>query len=1018
MARRMRPTWPRIPGAGAVTVALILGLLAPTAAASAATASAGAVGATTITGPSARDSAARAGVAIDGPGDAADSSAGAATTTGTAPPAADGDADTASAPPTDAPTGEPAGAGPSGGDGDTSTAPDTGTGTSTAPSDQAPSAGDAEAPPAPADDPIADTAPAQPPTPLAPTPAADPALGVTTVDPPPLPASEWIASAAPATGQVLVQSDPAGIDYAVDVSWAAPADAATAVRGYRIELFAGRTVANTSTLIARTEVAADTTSYRVEGVAFGAATVTARVTLLDGAAALPNPLVSDPLTLPASSGGILSDARAGTPTLSAPTDDGVTVSWEPVPSDPAPSPAGYVVRLLERRHDLAATSANFYQVANYDAGAATSAVLTGLQGSSRYLAGVVAYDLVDGVKRFRPSSGTSTVPAWSSDYPAQTRGARTPITEWPNPPAAPAADTARSLTWTGTPTTGRYTGGSPITGYRVELHQAGVGLVAETDIAVADPAAPPSTAFRGLTAGAGYSVRVAAANAEGTGELSDFSPLTATPAGSAPGSRPPAYADRAALDAAISTGKVAVYEPTTAITAVQGADATVEVPWTTAQSGEAWWYGSATLAATATTTGSGTGPAHPSLTVSTAGLPVGTHWLLFVTDAELDGEPAPAGGRATAVRVEITAAADGVLTLDNAVLRWGLNDETNNGAYFGGCNYLSAGRTPDPGGSVIFTSAQYAASAGTVSIEKPDASGRFVPASWETKCLDRTGAPLSSGTTTPYGGNQFVMTSGIGEVDRATGSASIRWAGDVTVAYYGGMAFWYLSDPVLTVENGAGTLTATVGGFGTDMDDLSKWQPLADRTVTVATFSGVQVGPDGFTATPDYRGVAVSLPRGQVAQTLSGPDWGSFPQSFIDFQLESGSAAYWYSSGGLADAAKPAQPIVIGYDAATFAPPTAPAADTGKASARAPVAKLPPAKIPAAFLLPAASDASAASASAPAASSVVIVETPTRAGLADEVLMLLIALVALLGLIIVVAALGGGVLVLSTPPRR
>lgn len=34
-------------------------------------------------------------------------------------------------------------------------------------------------------------------------------------------------------------------------------------------------------------------------------------------------------------------------------------------------------------------------------------------------------------------------------------------------------------------------------------------------------------------------------------------------------------------------------------------------------------------------------------------------------------------------------------TVDGVVLDWGLNNESNGGAYFGGCNFLSAGEAGD-----------------------------------------------------------------------------------------------------------------------------------------------------------------------------------------------------------------------------------------------------------------------------------------------------------------------------------
>ncbi|GAA2234380.1 fibronectin type III domain-containing protein [Herbiconiux moechotypicola] len=863
-------------------------------------------------------------------------------------------------------------------------------------------------------DPTATPAPTATPEPIpsaSPAPGENPALPA--IDPTPLPASTWQATTAPTAGTVLLQSDPAGIDYGVDIAWAPSAEQSSEAVGYRVELFSGRNPDNANTLISRVEVDADTLRYRVEGVAFGSATVVARVTVLDGAAAVGDRLVSTPLTLPPSSTGVLSSVGVDAPTLSGPTADGLTVTWNAADDSASPAPAGYALRVLERRHDQLATSANSYLVGTYDVGTPVtggdgtlSAELTGLEGSSRYLVAVVPYDVVDGVLRFRGSSATSTPPpSWAADYLAQTLGSRAPLTEFSNRPATPEATSARVVSWSGTATTGRYTGGSPVTGYVVELHAAGTGLVTSQTVTVTDAAEAPATVFRGLQPGARYSVRVAAVNADGVGELSDFSATVTTPTASDPGSRPPAYADRAAVAAAVGDGSL---QEAASVTVQKGTALAVDVPWTGAQSGEAWWYGDAVFARTVTTPVSGT----TSVEVDTSALAVGTQWLLLVSDDELDGRAAPTGAPPVVVRVEVTAPANSTLQLENAVLRWGLNDESNNGAYFGGCNFLSAGLTPDPGGSALFAPAQYSAKSGTVSIEKPDASGAYVPASWDTKCLDRTGTPLSSGTSTPYGGNQFVMTGGTGEVDRATGSASIRWDGDVTVVYYGGLTFWYLSDPVLTVENGVGTLTATGSGFGTDMDDQTKWQPIAPRTITLATFSGVQVGADGFTVTPDYRGVAVSLPADATPQSRTGADWGSFPQSFVDFQRATGQAAYWYSSGGQADAAKPATPFVVGYDAATF---TAPAAETPaateQAGARVPSAKLPPARVPV-VVAPVTAATALASGAATAGASVVIVESASASALGETELVLLLALIAALGLIVVVVGAGGGAVVL------
>jgi hypothetical protein len=918
----------------------------------------------------------------------------------------------------------------------------------------------------------------------------------------PLPPSTWVPSAQPTAGQVLAQSDPAGIDFGVDVSWRPADEAAASVRSYQVELFSGANPAQSNSLIGRVEVDASVTSHRFEAAAFGRvasdgdlsrSTVIARVTPVDGAARL-TPLVSNRLTLPATSAGTLSDATAGTPVLTSPTADGFTATWQPAPAgdpttsstptaagdvttpsaattatpaapatpsaattaapatpsaatttapvaptlaapsatvthaatapaaptDTDPAPAGYVLRVFERLHSMSSPTANSFVVTTLDAGNSTGAVVEGLHGSSRYVASVVAYDLVDGQKRFRAASVVSDAPTWAEPYAAETTGTRTPPVDWSVKPAAPVAESARSVTWKGT--AAQFDGGAAVTGYRVQLHRSGTGLVQSTDVP-APGSGSPSATFRALDPDTSYSVRVAAINAAGVGEFSDYSAVARTPSGSTPGSRPPAYADRSAIERALTDGTVA--SSTARYTVEQGDDLTLALPWGGSQSGELWWYGSRTFAAAVSTAGvmdattaaaASAAPGATTTTVPTTALAVGDHWALFVTDDELDGvEPHE---RAVAVKVSVVPSTAGILKLDDAVLRWGLNDESNNGAYAGGCNFLSAGRSPDPGGSIVFTENYYSPASGTVSIQKPDATGGYVAASWATRCLDRTGAPLSSGTSTPYGGNQFVMTGGTGEVDRSTGGASIRWQGDVTVAYYGGMTFWYLSDPVLTVVDGTGTLTATVGGFGTDMENLAKWQPITERSVTLAVLRGVQVGPEGFTVTPDYRGVAVALPAGQTQQVRSGENWGAFPQDFVDFQTETGQAAYWFSSGGQADAAKVAAPLTVGYDAASFSPPVASAQSGDKPAARVPVVKKPPVRgALAPFSLEAVSSG-ASTASAAAASSVVIVETQAVAPLSRAEIVLLILLMAALGVLLVVSSVGGGIVTLAAGRKK
>ncbi|PJJ65489.1 fibronectin type III domain-containing protein [Compostimonas suwonensis] len=832
----------------------------------------------------------------------------------------------------------------------------------------------------------------------------------------------------PSAGTVVLSGDPAAIDYGVDVRWA-PQEG-SAPLGYQLELFAGTGVANGNALIARVELDGDETAHRFESIGFGRVTVTARLTPLDGAGRMTDALVSEPLTLHAASAGALSSQRAGTPRLGEPSADGFRVDWDAAASDAQnPPPSGYLVRVFERLYDMNATSANNFVTAVIDAGDRTTLRVTGLSGASRYLAAVVAYDLVDGQKRYRTSSATSAVPAWSAPYAAQTLGARAPGIEWSNKPAAPVAVSARSLSWKGAEVTGRFAGGSAVTAYRVELYESGFGLRDSVELP-AVPGTAPTAEFGGLRPGAGYSVRYAAVNANGVGGLSDYGARVTLPQASEPGTRVPPFADRAALDEALRTG-AAVRAGDDVLTVEAGETAQLAVPWGDGESGEVWWFGSGSFAGAV----EGAVPA-ASVRLSTSGLGQGRHYAVFFTDASLDGQPgAPAP---LAVAVQIVPSTAGVLDLDDAVLRWGINDESNNGAYFGGCNFLSAGRSPDAGGAKVFEPAQFASSAGEVSIEKPDAQGRYRPATWQNKCLDRTGRTLSSGSSSAYGESQFVFSGGGGTVEPATNSAEIRWTGDVTVAYYGGMSFWYLSDPVLRVVDGVGTLTATVGGFGTDMDDLDKWEPLAEREVTLAVLHGVQTGREGFTITPDYRGVAVDTDGGRTPQSRSGPDWGSFPQDFVDFHTATGQSAYWYSSGGQADAAKPALPVTVGYIASEFTPPPPPPANGGggeqvvpppvrnppsptaprPASAAPSAEHAPPvrraAPAPVRPAAPALADPAPLADAAPAAvgSVVVIQQAPVAETLDNREVLLFAAVLAGL-LLIALAAAGGGVLIVS-----
>lgn len=280
---------------------------------------------------------------------------------------------------------------------------------------------------------------------------------------------------------------------------------------------------------------------------------------------------------------------------------------------------------------------------------------------------------------------------------------------------------------------------------------------------------------------------------------------------------------------------------------------------------------------------------------------------------------------------------DGPFRVSDAVFRWGLNDESNNTAFAPGTyNFLSAGKAPDPGsgGQVINNQAKWPKTGATawkavdgkVRIEKNTASGTKT-ATFAGLKTGPNDEPLGTPTSRIFSNHQVVITGGTGEVDPATGRATIRWTGSFTVFYYSGMSFFSLTDPVLTVTPTSATITATATGFASSMDDTSKWQALAPATVTIANLEGVgtrQLGSaKGFEAVATYLKVT-HTPADGSQQVRTGDTWGAFPASFLSFMQKAGSAAYWYSSGGSSDAFKVAKPVSISWDAKTALEPEKP----------------------------------------------------------------------------------------------
>lgn len=255
--------------------------------------------------------------------------------------------------------------------------------------------------------------------------------------------------------------------------------------------------------------------------------------------------------------------------------------------------------------------------------------------------------------------------------------------------------------------------------------------------------------------------------------------------------------------------------------------------------------------------------------------------------------------------------------ITNAALRWGINNESNNKAYAPDTfNFFSAGKVPDPGrGGQTLAQRDWRRSAGTVTIEK-FRNGGWQQATWGGLRTDSSGRPLTSPTEGRFSNHSFVFSGGTGVVDRAAGTATISWKGSVSVLYYSGMSFFYLSDPQLDVAGGRGTVTAQLSGFASSQDNPDVWEPVPAVRVRVADLTGVRLGAKGFTAKPAYAGVKLT------GYPQRGP--GAFPQPMVDFMDRLGTAAFWYASGAQVDPFKVATELTTSYDASDEVEPPDP----------------------------------------------------------------------------------------------
>ncbi|MDP2774896.1 MAG: hypothetical protein Q8O61_15190, partial [Nocardioides sp.] len=290
------------------------------------------------------------------------------------------------------------------------------------------------------------------------------------------------------------------------------------------------------------------------------------------------------------------------------------------------------------------------------------------------------------------------------------------------------------------------------------------------------------------------------------------------------------------------------------------------------------------------------------------------------------------------------------LEVDDAVWTWGVNNESSNRAHAPGTvNLFSAGKVPDPGrGGRTIKQQDWRQRSGAVSVRKWDGAA-WRAATWAGLSTDSDGDPLGAPTAGTFSNHRFEFTGGEGLVDAAAGTAHIEWDGDVTVLYYSGMSFFYLSDPVLDVADGRGRVTATLSGFASSVDDQGKWEAVPPRRVTVADLPRVDLAdPRGFVAQPSYLGVTVT----GVPQQTGAPSSGAFPQSYVDFMRVLGTAAFWYSSGAATDPFKAALPLGVSYEAERTVTPPTPSSPPTQEPVAPPTPTPPPSQAPAATMAP------------------------------------------------------------------
>lgn len=269
----------------------------------------------------------------------------------------------------------------------------------------------------------------------------------------------------------------------------------------------------------------------------------------------------------------------------------------------------------------------------------------------------------------------------------------------------------------------------------------------------------------------------------------------------------------------------------------------------------------------------------------------------------------------TAAPTTTTTAPNPVRSVTNARLTFQLNNESDQVSHSGAPNYWAAG-------AHATGQTKYVGTAGNVTVQRLWQNQPVTVGTGNATWANRTRA--ADGVTTATQGNALtygyraVLTGGTGTVNSNTGAATIQWTGTFTVNYYGGLVPFWISNPRLVVAaNGTGTLTGTLQGIGSDIDDQTQQTPIGPvNNVTLAEFTGLNGGTTGFTSTPKFLGVTApsGLATPQIPAGLSSPAWwGSYPASYVNFMEQMGLGSFWYSSGSRDDS-KPSLPVSVAYN--------------------------------------------------------------------------------------------------------